>query len=63
MPWPYRTGLPTMNLLARAIQKIGVKYATVQENILTVEQFNKIVALLNCISDFLSDVPTHDPTE
>jgi len=61
MAWPYRTGLPTMNKLAKVIQRLGVKYAEVQAGILSPDQLTKIANLLECIADFLSDVPSHDP--
>jgi hypothetical protein len=62
MPVPTRLGLVTMHTLAKVIQRVATKYALVQEQWLTPEQFQKVVDLLQCIATFLSDVPEY-PTE
>lgn len=61
MAWPYRTGLPTANQSARELQRVLVKYADVQAGILNPDQLEKIAALLLCLSEFLADVPAHEP--
>lgn len=62
MPVPTRLGLVTMHTLAKKIQTIATKYQEQQEQWLTPEQFQKVVNLLQCIADFLQDVPEY-PTE
>lgn len=63
MAWPYRTGLPTVEKLLRIVKRILTKYAELYPTILTSDQVTKIINLLDCITEFLDDVPSHDPTE
>ena len=63
MVWPKRTGLPTAKLIAEALKKILQKYAELYPTILTEDQLTKISNLIDCLSDFLLDVPSHDPME
>lgn len=61
--WPVRTGLPTANKEAQQLKNLLVRHSETQASILTPEQYEKVVALIQCLLDFLSDVPTHEPEE
>lgn len=62
MPIPKRTGLTTAFGLARSLKKILQKFFELYTTILTSEELAKVTSLINCISDFLEDVPQY-PTE
>jgi len=61
MSWRVRTGLPTAHLLAAALKKILQKYSEYYPGILSPEQLTKVNNLIDCCTEFLLDVPSHEP--
>lgn len=59
--WPVRTGLPSSKKDAEKLKNRLQKYQEVQALILTPDQLEKVVELINCLLAFLSDVPSHEP--
>ena len=62
MAVPKRLGLVTGHLLADKLKTLLQKYQEEQEQHLTPEEFEKVVALIQCLLDFLTGVPKY-PTE
>lgn len=62
MPAPTRLGLVSMHAHAEEIKRLQSKYSELQEEWLTPEQYAKVLALIQCVLDFLTDVPQY-PTE
>lgn len=61
MTWPVRTGLTSMHDAAEKIAELELKFRSVQAGILSPDQLTKIANLIQCIADFLADVPSHEP--
>lgn len=59
MPAPTRLGLVSMHQNALEIKRLQSKYSELQEEWLTPEQYAKVLALIQCILDFLQDVPKY----
>lgn len=57
-----RTGLVTAHLIAGKLKTILQKYQELYETILTPDQRAKVVDLIQCLLNFLNDVPQY-PTE
>lgn len=62
MPAPTRLGLVSMHEHAEEIKRLASKYSELQQEWLTPEQYAKVLALIQCVLDFLQDVPQY-PTE
>lgn len=56
---PTRLGLVSMHKHAEEIKRLQSKYDDQQLEWLTPEQYEKVVALIQCILDFLHDVPEY----
>lgn len=61
--WPVRTGLTSLHALLRKACQLIAKYRPVMVEILTVDQLAKVDAVLVACEAFITDVPTHEPTE
>lgn len=62
MPVPTRLGLVTGHYLANKLKTLLQKYQEEQQQYLTPEEFQKVLDLIQCLIDFLQDVPKY-PTE
>lgn len=62
MPVPTRLGLVTSHILANKLKTLLQKYQEEQEQYLTLEEFEKVLELIQCLINFLSGVPKY-PTE
>lgn len=65
MAAPTRLGLVSMHHHATEIKRLQTKYDELQAEWLTPGQYEKVLALIQCILDFLHDVPEYpsDPPE
>ena len=63
MSAPTRLGLVSMHQHAEKIKQLQAKYSELQAEWLTPEQYAKVLALIQCILDFLQDVPQYPTGE
>lgn len=59
MPVPKRLGLVTSHALADKLIKILQKFYDIYRQYITPEQLTKINNLINCLREFLEDVPQY----
>lgn len=62
-PVPVRLGLVTSHLLLKKVYDLLQRNLEKLEEWLTSEQFQKVLDLLTCINEFLSDVPKYPAGE
>lgn len=58
---PYRTGLPTLFIIVKAVCNIITKYGDIMQSILTPEQFAYVEALQAACRAFELNVPNPRP--